>query len=220
MTPGDMGDKPMSPAEQAMAEAKIDQNVRQATQIAKMAGKMPGDLERAISTVLEPQVFWLDEMREHMTRVVQEDVSWKRRDRRYRNVYLPGKSGYGMGVLGAIVDTSMSIDNDMLDQAGSEVQDIASTVRPEMIKVLWADTKVAREQEFGEGEELDLKAAGGGGTDMRVPLKHMEQYDPDVVVLFTDGYTPWPEVDTPYPLIVCCTTDAKVPIGHVIRVNK
>jgi hypothetical protein len=38
------------------------------------------------------------------------------------------------------------------------------------------------------------------------------------VVLFTDGYTPWPEVEPDYPLIVCCTTDAPVPVGMDIRI--
>ena len=36
--------------------------------------------------------------------------------------------------------------------------------------------------------------------------------------MFTDGYTPWPDIEPEYPLIVCCTTDTEVPIGMDIRI--
>jgi hypothetical protein len=48
---------------------------------------------------------------------------------------------------------------------------------------------------------------------------HVMQYDPTLAILITDGYTPWPETDPPYPLIVLCTTNAPVPIGQVVRVR-
>ena len=53
---------------------------------------------------------------------------------------------------------------------------------------------------------------GGGGTDMTVVLEAADKkYKPDVIVLVTDGYTPWPEQRTRYRLVVACTTDAHVP---------
>jgi predicted metal-dependent peptidase len=53
---------------------------------------------------------------------------------------------------------------------------------------------------------------GGGGTDMTVVLEAADKkYKPDVIVLVTDGYTPWPSQRTRYRLVVACTTDAHVP---------
>lgn len=53
---------------------------------------------------------------------------------------------------------------------------------------------------------------GGGGTDMTIVLEAADKkYRPDVIVLVTDGYTPWPSQRTRYRLVVACTTDAHVP---------
>jgi predicted metal-dependent peptidase len=82
---------------------------------------------------------------------------------------------------------------------------------------LWSDTEVASEQFFDDGEAPVFIPRGGGGTDMRVPLAHATQFEPEVVILITDGYTPWPAREPDYPLIVVCTTNAPVPVGKVIR---
>lgn len=53
---------------------------------------------------------------------------------------------------------------------------------------------------------------GGGGTDMRLVLEAAhKKYKPSVMVLVTDGYTPWPDNRQPYRLVVACTTNAECP---------
>lgn len=57
---------------------------------------------------------------------------------------------------------------------------------------------------------------GGGGTDMTKVLKAADKkYSPDVIVLVTDGYTPWPDKKTRYRLVVACTTEAQTPTWAV-----
>lgn len=58
---------------------------------------------------------------------------------------------------------------------------------------------------------------GGGGTDMTIVLEAADKkYKPDVIVLVTDGYTPWPAKRPRYRLVVACTTDAHVPEWAVV----
>lgn len=205
------------PAEMAKREQEIRQRVAQAANIARMAGKMPAGLERFIDKILNPQVPWQEYLREYMTRMVKSEESWSKRNRRFADVYLPTRYSERMGELVVIADTSGSIGGPELNQIAAEIRAIAEEVKPERIRTLWADTEVAREEVFECGDELIFHPAGGGGTDMRVPLKHVTQYEPEVVVMITDGYTPWPKDEPDYPLIVVCTTDAKVPIGQVVR---
>lgn len=206
------------PATEAKIRRGIQQKVAAAANVARMAGKFAGELERLVGEILDPKVPWSHVLRDYMTRVTKDDEQWARRNRRFQNVYLPARHSEKMGEIILIGDTSGSIGNDELCKYMAEAGAIAEDVHPERIRILWADTRVAGEQVFEEGVPIDPKPKGGGGTDMRVPLKHAEQFEPECVVLFTDCYTPWPDVEPDYPLIVCCTTDAPVPIGLDIRI--
>jgi predicted metal-dependent peptidase len=211
--------KASDPAEQAQAEQRAKQRVAAAANMARMAGKLHGDLARMVDDMLESKVQWTDVLRDFMLKVVKSRESWMRRNRRFAKVYLPTRHEKRMGPIVFIPDTSGSMWGDDMEKICSEMAHCASQTNPENIRVVWADTKVQGEQVFevSEFEFAKLKPQGGGGTDMTVPMKYVEQYDPQVVVLLTDGYTPWGS-EPPYPLIVICTTDVACPVGQVIRI--
>jgi predicted metal-dependent peptidase len=202
----------------AQIERSIEQRVAQAAQMSRMAGKLAGNLARMVDEILNPKVPWQEVLREYVCRVVHHDESWSRRNRRFQNVYLPARWSEKLGTVGLIGDTSGSIGNDELKAYTSEASYIFDNMQPERTVLLWADTRTAGIQTFEQGDAFVPEPKGGGGTDMRVPLVDMLQHQPDVCILFTDGFTPWPDVEPEYPLIVCCTTDAPVPVGHVIRI--
>lgn len=209
----DMTDK----AEVAKLKDEVRSKIVQATTMGRMAGNTPAGLLRAMDDLIHPPVPWQDLMRPLMTSFVKDDENWSYRNRRFANVYLPARHSERIGLVAVIGDTSGSITNDELKSVGGSVVDIAEEVTPEVIHVLWADSKVAGEQVFECGDPIKLDPKGGGGTDMRVPLARAAELDPAVVVLITDGHTPWPDVAPDYPLIVLCTTKVNVPFGEVIR---
>ncbi len=208
------------PAAQAAAETKAKQKVASAANMARMAGKLHGELARMVGEFLDPKVDWTDVLRDKMLQVAKERDNWGRRNKRFPDIYLPTRRSMKMGPMIFIPDTSGSMWGDDMEKICSEMAHCAAQTQPENIRVIWADTKVAGEQVF-TADEFEFKALepkGGGGTDMRVPLQYVEQYDPLVVVLMTDGFTPWPDLDPPFELIVICTTDTPCPIGDVIRI--
>ena len=208
-----------SAGEQERVRQDVMGKVSQAATMARQAGKMPGELARVIDKLLHPQVPWYDELREYMKSTVAENENWNRRNRRFQGIHLPTRYSESMGEVICIGDTSGSYSDKELQITASEITAVADQCSPDRVRVLWADSRIQSEEVFEQGDPIKLTPTGGGGTDMRIPLEYSEQFDPAIVILLTDGYTPWPDSEPPYPLIVCCTTDAPVPVGHVIRMR-
>lgn len=208
------------PAAQAKAEQRAKQRVAAAANYARLAGKLHGELERMVGECLDSKVSWTDVLRDYMMKVVKGRENWGRRNRRFDTIYLPTRHDKKMGPIVFIPDTSGSMMGDDMEKICTEIAACAAQTQPENITALWTDTRVAGVQTFTPDEfsYAALKPCGGGGTDMRVALKAAEDYEPQVVVLLTDCYTPWPDSEPPYPLIVIATTNAPCPIGQVIRI--
>lgn len=212
--------EPLTPAEEAKMRQNIQQKVAQAASIARMAGKVPGALETLINEILEPQVPWPDLLRDYMLSKCKDDETWSRRNRRFSNIYLPTRHSDRMGEIVIIGDSSGSmLDPEDLNKMAAEINGVATMVNPERLRLIWADTRVASEEITEAGDLVLIQPKGGGGTDMRVPLQYIEQYEPDIAILITDGYTPWPD-SVSYPLIIVATTDCAIPdgLGDVVRV--
>lgn len=214
------GPENIDPDTRAEIERAIDQITARAVSIARAAGKLPGEIERLVDGILNPPLPWQVLLREFMTQAAYDDESWCRRNRRFPDIYMPGHFSNRMGEIVIIGDTSGSIGNDTFAQIGCEMNEIVEQVKPERVRMIWADDEdCSREEIFEEGDEIVLHPKGGGGTDMRKPILYVEKFDPIVVIMITDGLTPWPTEEPPYPLIIVCTTNASCPIGQVVRMN-
>ena len=91
-----------------------------------------------------------------------------------------------------VVDTSGSVDDVLLARAMSEV-DGALRQLGAAVDVLACDAAVHAVRRVRKASEATL--VGGGGTDLRVALAAVERLRPrpTLTVVFTDGWTPWPE---------------------------
>ena len=103
-------------------------------------------------------------------------------------------------LLGAVIDTSGSMGGTQISQALSEVEHVARELGAET-KVYFCESEVAATTKVDR--KLREKARGGGGTDMRVGIAAAcgDDPKPDLVVVLTDGYTPWPTVAPKVPLV-------------------
>lgn len=216
----DVQDAPGGKDGQAEAEKMVNEHVARAAAIGRMAGKMPGCIDRLLKDYFDPPLWWEDILADFMMRLAHDDESWSRRNRRYSDIYLPGRRSTRMGEVVIIGDTSGSMGDDVFGMIAVQLNYICETCKPERVRVVWADdADCSLEEIFEENDEILLHPKGGGGTDMRKPLRFVEQYDPEVVILITDGYTPWPATPPHFPLIVLCTSEANIPMGEVVRVS-
>jgi hypothetical protein len=88
---------------------------------------------------------------------------------------------------------SASIGQVQLDEFVAELSTICETTQPDKVRVLWWDTQVNSEQVFTENYDnmkAMLKPDGGGGTHVGCVSDYImaNRYNPDCVIVFTDGY--------------------------------
>jgi predicted metal-dependent peptidase len=94
-----------------------------------------------------------------------------------------------------VVDTSASMSDEALRAVLGEVEGIARQVGAtgQRLRVLAVDAAVHEVRSVARAAELVLR--GGGGTDLTPGLHAAVRGHPrpDVVVVCTDGFTPWPD---------------------------
>ncbi|MGW7541752.1 vWA domain-containing protein [Streptomyces sp. NPDC054770] len=94
-----------------------------------------------------------------------------------------------------VIDTSGSVSDAELGSALLEVAAIARAVggRRDLVSVLSCDAAARTVQPLCRAEGIAL--VGGGGTDLRAGFARAlrARPAPDVVVVLTDGQTPWPQ---------------------------
>jgi predicted metal-dependent peptidase len=174
-------------------------------------GDTPGDAWRWTQHILEPSIAWQPLLGSVVRRVVawttgNTQYTYTRRSRRQSalpDVVLPGTRRPAPNIA-FVIDTSGSVDDTLLARALGEVDGALRGlgVSGSSVTVLACDAAV---QTVARIRSIrDAKLAGGGGTDMRAGLVGAAELrpHPDVIVVFTDGYTPWPAQPPPGTAVI------------------
>jgi predicted metal-dependent peptidase len=192
-------------------------------------GDLPAGWRRWADQVLEPAVDW----RRVLAGAVREAVAWaagavdytyrrpSRRTAALRGVVLPSLRR-PLPIVAIVIDTSGSVGEDDLAEALAEVTGVLREVGVggNRVTVLACDADVQTASRVTSAQEVEL--AGGGGTDMRVGIRSALALPerPGVVIVLTDGYTPWPEEPSSARLIAALIgTDAPAPPAWVETVR-
>jgi predicted metal-dependent peptidase len=189
------GMKSLTPDEAEEVKRTVDSALRQG---ALIAGKIGADVSRAFGDLLEPQVDWAEQLREWLrTTAAGNDLStWRKPSRRWlaQDAYMPSRYTEAVRRVTIGVDTSGSISQVQLQRALTEIMCACDTVRPEIVDVIYWDSRVAAHEVY-EGEAVQTlaqttKPKGGGGTRVGSMREYMEREDikPEATIVFTDGY--------------------------------
>jgi predicted metal-dependent peptidase len=226
---GDGFDKHLPPSQESQhTNGDIKRATAAAATAAKAQGNMPEAFKRLVGEVLDPVQDWREVLRDFMVTAMGHDkATWSRLNRRKLavspHVAFPGTMGHKCGNVAVVVDTSGSISDKELTAFMGEINGIVQEAVPECLKIFWTDSEVAHIDEVDEYDNLsDLKAHGGGGTDMEAafPVINKEMNDVQCCVVLTDGYTSYHEDKAPgYPVLWCMTTDKEAPYGQNLRLK-
>ena len=186
-----------------------------AAEVLECAGRQPGTVaagwERWARQLLESKVDWRHVLAAHLRQGLQAvagavDYTYQRPSRRaraVRSVVLPALHKPVPDVA-VVCDTSASMSDDLLGQVLAEVDGILRSVgvRRNQVRVLACDAAVHTVKRVSSARQVSL--LGGGGTDMGAGIQTAVSLRPapNVVIVLTDGFTPWPSDPPPKTQVV------------------
>jgi len=166
-----------------------------------LPGTVPAGLWRWAEEVLGARVDWRKVLAAEIRRGLavvggMVDYSYRKPSRRATvagAVILPGFVR-PVPEVAVVIDTSGSMDEALLGQALGEVQGLVRSVGAgtRRLRVIPCDAAAHRVQRVTAARQIEL--LGGGGTNMGegIAAAHVLRPRPSLVVVLTDGYTPWP----------------------------
>ena len=172
----------------------------------KQRGTDPGDALRWVADVLEPETPWEPMLTAAVRRAVgwaagRGDFTYQKPSRRASStpgIVLPGQHR-PVPRVSIIIDTSGSVDDGLLARALGEVDGVITAlgIPGANLTIYSVDAAVHTTQNLRSAK--DAKLVGAGGTDLRIGLGAIEEQRPrpDIVIVFTDGDTPWPTSPPP-----------------------
>lgn len=208
---------PLDPAEADLVRRRVAGDVQAAAE-RQGRGSVPAGLNRWANRVLAPPtVPWERVLRAAVRRAVADragrvDYSYSRPPRRRLPRIVRPAMRAPRVIVSVVVDTSGSMSQADLDAAISEVSGVlrSSGVASEHVRLLSCDASATTAERVRSVTAIRL--TGGGGTDMRIGIAAAEEANPapHVVIVLTDGDTPWPERPTRARLI-CAVISARPP---------
>lgn len=179
----------------------------------KCRGSVPAGLDRLLREIHEPKVNWRDVITLKILTSKPKDYAWIPPERRFfgMGMTLPAIQADETVRVACIVDTSGSIGEHEMRDFVSEIYGICSQFTSFEMLVMTFDHDIYNAQIFNEENKDDLLTydfKGGGGTYFQTSLDWLagehgvlcegktiqdvaengEQWSPDTVIFFTDGY--------------------------------
>jgi len=196
---------PHDPATEAEAETIWQGRIAEAARAAKIAGKMPADLERLIKEYLRPRVDWRAALANFVV-PARSDYGLRPDRRLWPGTYVPDLDSEALHDLVVAIDTSGSISQKELDAFLAELRGILVSYPEVRVHVVVCDAAVHSfaTVDFREGDswpKIELK--GGGGTDFRPVFTEIRRRGllPCGLVFLTDGYGAYPDRPPAYPVL-------------------
>ena len=220
--------KPVDSATAAKKSADMKVRVIQATNAAKMQGKLSAGMERLVGELVKPVVDWREVLRRFVSERAKVEYSFARPKRRFlgEDLYLPSLTGEKLGEIVVAVDASGSVSLGLLTKFSAEINAIKQDVHPSKITVIYFDSRVVKIESFEAEQDVKLTPCGGGGTAYSPVFKHIASMpeQPMCAIFLTDlkcnDFGDAPSYPVLWAVIENSSRINRVPFGETVLVEE
>ena len=200
-------------------EEMFEQFANEALEKMNQQGDLPQDIERFFTLSDSSKVDWRQELYGAIDRHYYDNYRMLPPSKKllYSGIYLPSLYSDTLRLTVA-VDSSGSVDEELLSTFMSELEAILMHFPSYIIDILVCDAKVQSHRQFVSGESLEIEMKGGGGTDFRPVFEHIEdELDaPSLLLYFSDTQGKFPDTPPFYEVMWISAEYAEVPFGEVL----
>lgn len=220
--PEELGNMPQSERIERQTLARIA--MAQSLAAAEALGNGIGTgsyLARRLKSFFESNVPWYRKLERFMVSKTRNATSWRRPNKRYLGrYYLPRRDfSPSMGEVSIIVDSSGSVGDEDLGHFKGHIVRIIEECRPSAVNLLFVTSEVEYARHFEKYDPIEFPdQSWSGGTDMCAGIEWVKKNAPDseLVIILTDGFTPFPEKEE-MPLYWVMTTNETAPVGETLH---
>lgn len=182
-------------------------------------GEAPKSIERFFTLEEFGKIDWREELKVAIERFHKDDYVLIPPSKKFLHlgIYLPSCVSNRFNLVIA-VDSSGSVDEELLNEFLSEINFLMSTVGNYEITLLVCDDKIHSHHTFYSGDTLECALTGGGGTDFRPVFAFIDKelHDTKLLLYFTDLQGKFPHAQPSYTVKWISPKEEAVPFGELI----
>ena len=188
------GAKQLSEEDKKQLDREVEQAIRQG---GIYAGKFGGNTPREIGELLNPKVDWKEVLKRFARSNIRDrdSISWRKAHRNFlwQDIILPSILGKRVKSLLLGMDTSGSVEGQLLTEFLSEMNALVKSVGIDRLDIVYWDAEIQAHEIFTGGvkdivHRTNPKGGGGTNPDVVVDLIVEKQLKPDAIIMLSDGY--------------------------------
>lgn len=172
-------------------QEQIQDIVLQAATQVKLQGQadtIPGEIQVFLNKLVNPQIPWNIVLQRYIKELTKSGYTWRKRNRRYQECYLPGIQSHSLMDIAVAWDMSGSVSDTETTTFASECVSIFRQMKPKKLTLVQFDTKVFQTDVLKSFTEIaKMKLKGRGGTNLNPVALWTQEHKPQVTLIFTDG---------------------------------
>ena len=209
--------------EELLAQEEYELLLEQLNIKLEKQGELPKGIDRFVERKTLAKIAWRDTLYRYINAHAKSDYRMFPFSKKHlhRGIFLPSIYGEELKIVVAI-DTSASIDNQLLEIFLAELYEIMQVFTHYVIELIECDATIQNIQRLTPQEPLEPTLKGGGGTNFSPVFDYIMEINEDFkfLIYFTDGKGTFPQYEPNIDVLwVVPKIEGSFPFGEVLELG-